>query len=89
LCAKEILEMEIDHLVLTRKDGSGPLREDDVNVVSGDARQIGSVIELSVPGLGAIRARVDRKEDQTTSSRASPPPAPYATGQLTVYATEL
>jgi hypothetical protein len=83
------LKMEIDHLVLTRKDGSGMLRADDVNVVSGDARgQRGSVIELSVPGIGAIRARVDRVDDQT-SSRASPPPAPYATGQLTVYATEL
>jgi excisionase family DNA binding protein len=86
LAAMQTGQMEIDHLVLARKDGSGPLRVDDVNVVSGDARQIGSVIELSVPGLGAIRARVHQKDDQTTSSRIS---EPYATGQLTVYATEL
>jgi hypothetical protein len=73
--------MEIDHLVLTRKDGS-QLKLDDVEV-SGDARQIGGTIDLPDPG---IRARVDRIDDQTTSSRIS---EPYATGQLTIHATEL
>jgi hypothetical protein len=50
-------KLALDHLVLTQKDGSGPLRVDDVETVSGGAHQVGSIIELSLPGLGAIRAR--------------------------------
>jgi hypothetical protein len=73
--------MEIDHLVLIRKDRS-QLKMDDVEAV-GDVRQLGAIIDL--PGLGT-RASVDRVDDQTTSSRIG---EPFATGQLTVYATEL
>jgi hypothetical protein len=75
--------MRIDHLRLRRPDGS-ELQLDDVEA-SGDARQTGAKIELTIPSLGVIRATVDRVNDQTRSSIIGDP---NATGQLTVWATE-
>ena len=76
--------MQIDHLVLTRLDGSSD-RQDDVSAI-GDARQIGAAIELTLPGSEQIRAKVTRLNDETSKTRIG---AVYATGQLTVYAVEI
>jgi hypothetical protein len=79
--------MLIDHLWLTRRDGS-KLQLNDVEV-SGDVRQIGAIIKLTTPALGVISATVDRIDDRTTASRTGTSRHPAdATGPLTVWATE-
>jgi hypothetical protein len=78
--------MMIDHLRLRQLDGS-EVRQDDVQA-SGNVRQGGATIELSLPtlGVGVIHATVDRVDDQTTVSMLGDP---NATGQLTVWASEV
>jgi hypothetical protein len=72
----------IDHLVLARMDGSN-LKEDDVRA-SGEVRH-GATIELHLSSE-VIGARITQIDDRTKVSKIG---EPYATGQLTVTATEL
>jgi hypothetical protein len=74
----------IDHLRLKRSDGS-EFRQDNVQA-SGNIRQRGAIIELTIPALGVIRATVDQIDDQTMVTRSGDP---HATGQLTVWASEV
>jgi hypothetical protein len=76
--------MKIDHLLLKRLDGS-EFRKDDVEV-SGDVRRKGGTVELNIPASGVIRGMVDQVDDQTTVSKIS---APLATGQLTLWSSEV